>query len=415
MADALTDPVPVALHAALDPRSAGGVQTNLLSLVRGLGNAGSEAEVALLAPDSVVEPWRALAGANTAVAPWAHVFPWYRETGPKSLKQRLADALTKLRKPGTAERDRELRATGARVVHFPYQLAFDTALPSIYEPWDLQHIHLPDLFSPGECAWRTEMYRRACQRASLVVTATATTKRDIVETFGIPAGKIAVILRDSDIMQEPPPAWRRSEVLRELGIEGEFAFYPAMTFPHKNHAALFEALSIAREKHGTVINLVCSGRVSQAHQAAIDESLRHHQAEGQVKFVGPLPEESLVTLFSEAKLLAFPSLFEGLGLPLLEAMQFGLPIVASATSCIPEVTSDAAVLFDPKNPEDIASCLIWVWNNDALRHEMREKGRVRRRDFTWDKATPTFLAAYRKVAGMPLTQSQQDHLAQALA
>ncbi|WP_054143600.1 glycosyltransferase family 1 protein [Bosea sp. AAP35] len=408
-------PVHVAIHAALDPRSAGGVQTNLLSLVHGLGQAGSAAKVTLLAPASIVEPWRALADPNTDVTPWAHVFPWYRETSTKALRQKLAEAIAGIMKPGSVERDRELRATGAQLVHFPYQLAFDTALPSIYEPWDLQHIHLPHLFSPGERQWRTAMYRRACQRAALVVTATATTKRDIVETFGVPPDKIAVILRDSDIMQTPPPAERRIEVLRELGIEGEFAFYPAMTFPHKNHVALFEALSIVRAKHGLTIKLVCSGRVSQAHQATIEESLRHHRIEAQVKFVGALPEEALVSLFAEAKMLAFPSLFEGLGLPLLEAMQFGVPIVASATSCIPEVTADAAVLFNPKDPEDMASCLTRVWTDEALRHEMRSKGQIRRRDFAWDKAAPTFVAAYRKVAGLPLTQPQQDHLSQALA
>lgn len=408
-------PLPVAIHSALDPAAAGGVQTNLLSLVRNLaGHAGDVAPI-LLAPPSVSEAWSAIAGDGTTVARWKFIMPWYRERPPLPLKQRLIEAVATRLKPGMAQRDRELRALGARVLHFPYQLAFDTSLPSLYEPWDLQHIHLPHLFTPGECAWRTQMYERACRRAALVVTATATTKRDLIETFGIPPGKIAVILRDSDLGQDPPAPERRAALLAELGIAGAFAFYPAMTFPHKNHATLFEALAILRDRHGIVMPLVCSGRRSEAHQADIDACLVRFGVGDLVRFVGSLSEETLVCLFAEARLLAFPSLFEGLGLPLLEAMQYGLPIVAARASCIPEVTNGAAVLFDPADAADMAEGLRRVWTDEALRGDLIRRGFERRRDFAWSTAVPTYIAAYRKAAGDPLTEEEAHHLSHALS
>ncbi len=361
------------------------------------------------------EAWDAVAGEGMAVAEWQHIMPWYRERGSLPLRQRLIEAMATRLKPGMARRDRYLRRLGARVLHFPYQLAFDTSLPSLYEPWDLQHIHLPHLFSPGECAWRTQMYARACRRASLVVTATATTKRDLVASFGIPAEKIAVILRDSDLGRDAPPPERRAAVLRNLGIDGDFAFYPAMTFPHKNHAGLFEALAILREQHGLVVPLVCSGRISDAHQADIAEALARCGVGDLVHFVGSLSEEALVSLFAQAKLLAFPSLFEGLGLPLLEAMQYGLPIVAARASCIPEVTAEAAVLFDPHDAADMAQAIRRVWTDANLRGELKRKGYARRSDFAWSNAIPTYIAAYRKAAGEPLTEEEAHHLSRALS
>ena len=408
-------PLPVAIHAALDPAAAGGVQTNLLSLVRNLAGRTDDVAPILLAPPSVSEAWSAIAGDGTTVARWKFIMPWYREREPLPLKQRLIEAVATRLKPGMAQRDRDLRDLGARVLHFPYQLAFDTSLPSVYEPWDLQHIHLPHLFSPGECAWRTQMYARACRRAALVVTATATTKRDLVTSFGIPAEKIAVILRDSDLGRDAPPPERRAVVLRDLGIEGDFAFYPAMTFPHKNHARLFEALAILRQRHGLAVPLVCSGRVSDAHQAGIAESLERCGVGDLVHFVGSLSEEALVSLFAQARLLAFPSLFEGLGLPLLEAMQYGLPIVAARASCIPEVTAEAAVLFDPDDPADMAQAIRRVWTDADLRGELTRKGYARRRDFAWSTAIPTYVAAYRKAAGDPLTEEEAHHLSHALS
>jgi glycosyltransferase involved in cell wall biosynthesis len=405
----------VSIHAALDPRVAGGVQTNIVSLVSSLSNMREQIRPVLLAPDSVTEAWRDHTAASTIrVVRWSHVFPWYRKGSPQSLRERLGAGIMRVQRAPMVQRDRELRAFGAQVMHFPHQVAFDTALPSVYEPWDLQHIRLPHLYSDGERAWRTAMYKRACERASLVVTATAATKRDLIDCFGIPANKIAVIPRDSAFPLEVAAPERRAAILRELGITPPFAFYPAMTFAHKNHAKLFEAMAMLRDRHGLSIKLVCSGRRVAENWPGIEEAMSRTGVGDQVRFVRYLSHGELAALLEEAHLLIFPSLFEGLGLPLLEAMQYGLPIAASAASCIPEVTGDAAALFDPLNTEDMAVCIARVWSDETRRAELRMRGFMRRKEFSWDRAAPTFLAVYRSVAGMPLSEEDATRLEIAL-
>lgn len=398
--------VSVAIHAALDPRAAGGVQTNLTSLVQGLANE-SQLQVRLLAPQSVTEPWRSMAPPAFQIQQWPHIFPWYREGNEPRLAARVTEAVTLSKARNLWLRDRALAAHGTQVLHFPYQLAFDTRLPSVYEPWDLQHIHLPHLFSQGECAWRTAMYSRACRRAAIVVTATATTKRDVVKTFDIDPRKVAVIYRDSSLKPAAADTDAERETLAKFAIDGPFAFFPSMTYPHKNHLSLLRALSSLR-KNGTTIQLICSGRTVASHQPKIETLIEELGIRDQIRFVGSLEERELVALYRTARLLVFPSLFEGLGLPLLEAMQFGLPIAAANVSCIPEVVGNAALLFDPLDPENMAGVMSQIWDNEALRNQLAARGRDRRRSFDWSLAAPMFAAVYRKAAGAP--EPEEAHL-----
>lgn len=405
----------VAVQAALDPRASGGVQTNLLALVHAMADHRDAVGLDLLVPEHIREAWRAVADPAFGVHAWPFPLHWYRETSTVSPMARLRRLLARLCAPGQAAHDRMLRGLGCQVVHFPYQLAFDTALPSLYEPWDLQHVHLPDLFSPGERAWRTAHYGRACRRATFVVTATAATKRDVMAAFGVPPQRIAVVHRDAGEMPPPPPPERRAALLAALGVAPPFAFFPAIPYPHKNHLRLLEALGVARDRDGLRIPLVLSGRPHAAGGAALEAALDRLGLRGQVSLVGSVPIETLATLYAEARLLAFPSRFEGLGLPLLEAMQYGLPIAASRASCIPEVVGDSALLFDPEDPLAIADALVRLWRDDALRETLAERGRRRRGRFGWHAAAPRYHALYRAAAGQPLDASDRPLLEETLS
>lgn len=397
----------MAIHSALDPRAAGGVQTNLLALVRGLSEARDPPQVTLLSPPAIEEPWRVTAPPSFAVRSWPHIFPWY-PTGDRSLQARLRDGARVLTGTRRRQRDAELRQDGIGVVHFPYQLAFDTALPSVYEPWDLQHVQLPHLFTSGERRWRTEMYSRSCRRATLVVTATQTTKADLVAEFGLDPQRVAVIYRESHLADAPPPHERR-RLLTRLGVEAPFALFPGMTYPHKNHLRLIDALAALRDR-GTVIPLVLSGRHHPVHHREVEKATAERGLLDQVRSVGAVDQTELAALYAEARMLVFPSLFEGLGLPLLEAMQSGLPIAAARASCLPEVVDDAAVLFDPYDPAAIAEAIELLWHDDHLRSVLAERGRRRRLAFSWETAAATFVAAYAFAAGRPMTVQQEAHI-----
>ncbi len=412
--------VHVTINASLDPRSAGGVQTNFVSLLRSLKVRSGALRATLVCPPAIEGPLRAEVFPQFDVHAWAHTFPWYRKTAEEESRAGTPDPKQLAKEEKEAERlrgDRDalLRSFRTEVLHFPHQVAFDSELPTIYEPWDLQHLVLPDLFTPGERDWRTALYGRACRRAKLVVTATRATKRDVVSLLGIDAGKVLVIPRDSRELPPPTSDAERLAALKELGVEGPFLFYPAMSFPHKNHIRLLEALSILRDRHGLVVPLVCSGRKHAPFWPNVEAVLMKYRLDQQVSFVGAVTDAQLAALFASATALAFPSRFEGLGLPLLEAMQFGVPIAASNTSCIPEVVGDAALLFDQEDPEAIAAAIRRLWNDENLRSELSAKALIQRRANTWDDAAQTFIAAYRYCAGRDLSAEDKSRIDRGLA
>jgi glycosyltransferase involved in cell wall biosynthesis len=410
----------IAIHSAINPREAGGAQTSTVSLVRALKAHVSDVHATLIGPPAVEAALREIASPEFNVCAWRHTFPWYRKTVEEEARVEVADAGTEARQAAEqeilrVERDATLRGLGAEVLHFPYQVTFDSELPTIYEPWDLQHLVLPDLFTPGERKWRTALFSRACARASLVVVATHASKKDLVSLLGVPAGKIAVIPRDSRRMEIPVSDEARKALLAEMKVSQPFVFYPAMTFGHKNHVKLIEALALLRDRKNLVIPLVCSGRKHAPFWPTVEEALVKYQLEKQVHFVGAVTDEQLAALFSSTTALAFPSRFEGLGLPLLEAMQFGVPIAASNTSCIPEVVGDAALLFDQEDPEAIAMALERLWKDEALRHDLSAKALVRRRTNTWDEAAKTFIAVYRHCAGRDVSSEDRSRIERSLA
>jgi glycosyltransferase involved in cell wall biosynthesis len=158
---------------------------------------------------------------------------------------------------------------------------------------------------------------------------------------------------------------------------------------------------------------VCTGRIYAPHWPAVDAEVRAAGLGEQVRFVGPVPDGILTVLYRCAHVMVFPSLFEGLGLPLLEAMEHDLPIVAAASTCIPEVAGDVARLVDGESVEALTRALL-----EAMKHpEDPAAVRARRREvlarYSWDDAIRTFTACYRAAAGWPLSDEQRHRLARA--
>lgn len=403
----------VGVHAALDPRTSGGVQTNLLSFVKGVRFDPAEIEIALLTPDFLVEPWRSNCRKGLSPHTWPYKFPWHREGDVARSSASHPGQFDKIGEsaavdPEMHSRDDFLKRLGIDCIHMPYQVAFDTELPSIYEPWDLQHLHLPEFFSPNERSWRTNLYRRACERATIVVVATATTKQDLIDAFGLPPEKIAVVYRRSNFLKAPPSN-ERSRILSRLGVAAPFAFYPAATYAHKNHLRLIEAIALLRDERKTIIPLALTGQSTGESAQKIAELISRLKLDRQVYVLGRLAAEEVSALYAEARMLAFPSLFEGLGLPLLEAMESGVAIAASRASCLAEVAGDAAQLFDPLSVESIADSILKVWTDQSLRTTLIENGRARLEAFDWAKATIEYSAIYKSVCSRSL--SSEEHRA----
>lgn len=317
------------------------------------------------------------------------------------------------RAPSAEKVDRALRRMGVRAVHFPSPNLFRTGLPFAYEPWDLQFLHFPEFFDPADVEMRCIKYRYGCDNAAVIVTPTRWVKDDLVARLGIEPRKIAVVRRGSDFAVGKGSDTRYIEWLCALGLDPGFAFYPAMTFPHKNHLTLFRALAHLRDKKRLRIQLVMTGRQYQPHWPTVERAIEENGLADQVFVLGRVSEAVVATLYRSAHAVVFPSVFEGLGLPILEAFQHGTPVIAANASCIPEVVGRAATLFDPHDNLALAEVLerAWLepeWAKKPLQHAPEQLAL-----FDWDKARRIYRALYRQLSGKSLNAEDQSLITEA--
>ena len=433
--DRATDTLTVAINAQIDPARAGGVESALQGLIHHLAATPDPERYVLLGTERHADALRPLTGPNQLVERWPYPqkarAPFRRMTprwqGLRARAGTLGPAVDVAHwgwwharralatQPAVGQSDARLRGWGVDVVHFPYPTHFPTTLPYVYEPWDLQHRRHPDFFTPGERRWRDATYRAGCEGARLVIAATRWTKDDVARQYGIASRKIAVIPRGPWVAAPQPTADEAARALEPYGVPERFALYPAMTFPHKNHVRLFEALAILRDRHGVVLPLVCTGRPYEPHWPVVVRAVERFGLQGQVALLGPVPAPVLAALYRRATLLVYPSLFEGFGLPVLEALSYGLPVLAADATCLPEVAGDAALLFDGLNVEAIAAALRRALDGPALLAALRERAPAVLDRFSWPRAAATFVACYRHAAGLPLDADQASLLAEATA
>jgi glycosyltransferase involved in cell wall biosynthesis len=321
-----------------------------------------------------------------------------------SLAPRRADTAVP-RSDGTIER------AGIEVMHFVRQSAFLTELPSIYHPWDLQHLHLPEFFTADQVRQRDITYRAFCEAAERIVAASSWTKADLIQKMGIAEEKIVVIPVAHDVDTTPAPTAADLAVARAaFNLPERFLLYPAQTWPHKNHIRLIEAIAHLRDSGGPSIDLVLTGYQNE-HFPQIRAAVRRLRLADQVRVVGFVTPLQVQALYRLAVGLIFPSLFEGWGIPILEAFQAGTPVACSNVTSLPSLVGDAALVFDPYDVDSIASAASTLWSDEAERRRLSERGRARARTFDPEPIAATYRALYRLVAGRPMSPADQVALA----
>ncbi|MGE5357847.1 MAG: glycosyltransferase family 4 protein [Bacteroidales bacterium] len=311
-----------------------------------------------------------------------------------------------------AAADRAVEALRPDVLHFPLQRAFLTSVPSIYQPHDLQHVHLPHLFTAGAHESRDRVYRAYCNQATTVVVMSRWGREDLVNHLDLPVTKVAVIPWAPLVGEYAPPDAARLEAVRRTHrLPREFAYFPAHTFPHKNHLRLLEALARLRDA-GLVVPLVCSGGRNEYFRV-IRKAIRRLALDAQVRFVGFVPPDDVAALYRLCRAVVFPTLFEGWGLPLSEALAAGVPVACSAVTCLPEQASGAAVLFDPNDVADIATAVRKVWTDERARADLTARGRGVVAALDWSRTANLFRAHYRRAAGHELSAREAGLLEEA--
>ena len=297
---------------------------------------------------------------------------------------------------------------GCEVVHFPTQWYMLCAVPTIYNPHDLQHLHYPQFFTPQELATRETIYSTACRLAQTVAVGTQWIKDDVARHYGIHPDNVQVIPWASPTQfYKEPTAGYLAAVTQKYQLERPFALYPAITWPHKNHLRLLEALAHLRDNRGLVVRLVCTGSPDPAFHPSIKARVRELNLSTQVKFLGFVPEDDLRALYRLAQFLVIPTLYEADSCPIHEAWYEGLPVASSNATALPDQVHDAGLMFDPKDALDIANAVERMATDQKLRDDLRERGYRRVKDFDWERTAKAYRALYRRAADRPLTEEDR--------
>jgi glycosyltransferase involved in cell wall biosynthesis len=238
----------------------------------------------------------------------------------------------------------------------------------------------------------------ATHRAARVLTVSEASKRDILQYFHIPESRIDVIYNAiDDRFWQPPDAENMERVRQRYQLNAPFILYAGNIKPHKNLERLIEAFHLLRQDAGMkdVQLLIIGDEISK--YATLRRAVHRHKLHKHVRFFGFVPHETLVALYRLADVFVFPSLYEGFGLPPLEAMASGTPVVTSNVSSLPEIVGDAALLIDPHEPEAIADAIRRVLTESDLRVSLSIRGLVRAREFSWERSIRRVREIYAEV------------------
>lgn len=254
---------------------------------------------------------------------------------------------------------------------------------------DLSFLRYPDHFVPKLVRYLSRVVPESVARADRVLADSCATRADLVELLGTPPEKVEVLYSGVEARFQPEKEPGEAERLRaRYGLDRPYVLSVGTLQPRKNYVRLIRAF--ARLPASGVV-LVIAGARGWLYEEVLEEAERHRE---RVRVLGFVEEEDLPALYRGAALFVFPSLYEGFGLPVLEAMACGVPVVCSNASSLPEVAGDAALLVDPQDEEGLREAMERALGDEALRREMTARGLVRAARFTWEQAARQLLAAF---------------------
>jgi len=294
--------------------------------------------------------------------------------------------------------EQELASLPVDLIHHPFTVLTPQrlAIPSVLTFWDMQQEFYPEFFPAHELAKRNRSYRASAQAATRIIVSSDFTRQCLVERYWIEPDKIDVIHTGyGSEYQRIGDEKRLDDVRAAHRLHKPFLFYPAASWPHKNHLTLLAALKMMIERWGFDGELVLTG-VAMGNNIEITREITRLGLMDSVRILGYVAQQDLPCLYNLASMLVFPSLFEGFGIPLVEALACGCPVVCSDATSLPEVVGAAGVLFDPRSAEDMALKIWNVWSDGELQGRLRQRGMERARLFDWEETARKTIAVYRK-------------------
>jgi glycosyltransferase involved in cell wall biosynthesis len=291
-------------------------------------------------------------------------------------------------------------------------LAIPSSIATILTVHDLEWRLYPQTMSRKTYYAHRLLVWPSVQKADRIVSDSESTARDLKRIMHLPASRIEVIHLGVDSAYRPQDRAKAAEyVAGKYGISKDYVLAVGTVQPRKNLATLVKARRILRDRAAPSFQLVVAGARGWKN-TQLDETIRRLGLTGdEIRFLGVVPEEDLPVLYSGSSVFVFPSLYEGFGLPLLEAMACGVPVIASNTSSVPEVVGDAAILVSPTEPEAFAGAILQVRSDDDLRKAMVEKGLRRATGFSWGRAASQLLDCLARVVAAKHSSRPKRHRA----
>ncbi len=231
------------------------------------------------------------------------------------------------------------------------------------------------------------LHKYALRRADAVIAISEETKQDVIRLFGVPEERITVIQLSYVPLGEEKEA---------LPVPDDFFLFAGVLKERKNVAGIIKAFAVFARNNRSY-NLLIAGKQGGAYAESLTQLARELGVEERVRFIGYVTDGQLAYLYSKARALVFPSLIEGFGMPVLEAMHAGLPVITSSTGALAEVAADAALLIDPRDPAGIAAAMARIATDAELRGVLKEKGLSRSTQFSWQKTAREILEIITRV------------------
>jgi alpha-1,3-rhamnosyl/mannosyltransferase len=269
-------------------------------------------------------------------------------------------------------------------------------VPTVLTLHDVQPLERDAEVTAAKSRWLSAMIPRSVARAAVVLVPSTFVRERLLELVDVDAGKVVVLPHGVEPRRRAKPLLDPAAVRRRFRLSGPFVLYPAITYPHKNHLMLIEAFARVRDAHPDVVLVLTGGAGScEAQLAAAIERRGVGRA---VRRLGRVSRSEVDGLYAEAAAVAYPSRYEGFGLPVLEALGAGTPVVAADAASMPEVLGGSGQLVDPDDPEAWATALGRVLDHDQTVQTMVERGLSRAQDSSWDKLVPVLVDIYRRTA-----------------
>ena len=289
-----------------------------------------------------------------------------------------------------------IKKSNIDVFHCPhYNMPFGIKQPSVITIHDLIHLVCPDLLTDRRAHWyASRMLPSAARRAAHILTVSEYSKQQILRHLKVPETKVTVIYHGVEEAFHPMSKVEVESYRIAHRLPERFLLYVGLLKPHKNVVRLLQAFSAL---HLDGISLLLVGKKDSRYRE-LDMILEKEVFRQNVIFLSSIPFEELPLLYNAAESLILPSLYEGFGLPVLEAMACGTPVVCSQATSLPEVVGDAAVLADPLSVRSIAEGMQKSLGDSALRSELRRKGLERAKQFRWQDSAAKTLSVYHEVA-----------------